>query len=80
MIPQHVLDVLNNLSLAQKMKFQELCVWAGDSGIQGSKVPINYDHLLEMVVRMGADPVRPIEPPPVVDHELLDRIKQLKGG
>ena len=80
MVPQHVADVLKTLSAEQQTKFQELCMWSGDSGIQGSKVPTNYDAILEMVKRMGADPIKPIEPPPVVDHELLDRIKILKGG
>jgi hypothetical protein len=79
MIPKHVLDVLNTLTPAQKQKFQELCMWAGHSGMKGSVLPINYDQLLDMVKQMGPDPVVPVEPPPVVDHELLDRIKKLKG-
>lgn len=80
MVPQHVADVLRTLTPAQQSKFQELCMWAGDSGIQGSRLPINYDSILEMVKNMGESPVVPVEPPPVVDLELLDRIKTLKGG
>lgn len=80
MIPQHVLDVLKNLTSEQQSRFQELCMWAGDSGIQGMRLPINYDSLLEQVQRMGASPVKPVEAPAVIDHELMDRIKILKGG
>jgi len=79
MIPQHVLDVLKTLSPAQKQKFQELCMWASQSGLQGSVLPVNYDQLLDMVKQMGPNPVVPVAPPPVIDHEMLDRIKRLKG-
>jgi len=79
MIPKHVSDVLITLSDAQKAKFEELCVWASATGVQGCKSPPDYDRLLAMIVQMGRDPVTPVEPPPVVDHELLDRIKKIKG-
>ena len=46
-------------------------MWAGNSGVQGLKLPIDYDRLLEMVVRMGADPVEPIPPPPVEEEPLI---------
>jgi len=80
MVPKHVADVLRTLSEAQQEEFRKLCMWSGDSGLQSVRLPINYDALLEMVLKMGADPIKPVEPPPVVDHELLDRIKILKGG
>lgn len=71
MVPAHVSDVLKTLSRAQQNKFQQLLMWAGDSGVKGSVLPINYDHILDMVVRMGADPVEPIPAPPVEEEPLI---------
>ncbi len=71
MIPAHVSEVLKTLSRAQQNKFTELLMWAGDSGIKGSVLTIDYDRILAMVVRMGADPVAPIAPPPVVEEPLI---------
>lgn len=71
MIPAHVADVLKTLSRAQQAKFTELLMWAGNSGIQGSKLPIDYDRILAMVERMGADPVEPIPAPPVEEEPLI---------
>lgn len=71
MIPNHVSETLKNLSRAQQNKFTELVMWAGQSGIKGSALPIDYDRILDMVVRMGADPIIPIEPPPVEEEPLI---------
>lgn len=71
MVPAHVSEVLKTLSRAQQNKFQELVMWAGASGIKGSVLPVNYDHILDMVVRMGADPIVPVEPPPVEEEPLI---------
>jgi hypothetical protein len=71
MVPAHVSDVLKNLSREQQNKFAQLLMWAGDSGIKGSTLPIDYDRILDMVVRMGASPVEPIPPPPVIEEPLI---------
>jgi len=71
MVPQHVSDVLKTLSRAQQNKFTELLMWAGDSGVKGSALPIDYDRILAMVVRMGDDPIAPIAAPPVEEEPLI---------
>lgn len=71
MVPNHVSEVLKTLSRAQQNKFTELLLWAGNSGIKGSSLPIDYDRILAMVVRMGSDPVEPIAPPPVEEEPLI---------
>lgn len=71
MIPAHVSEILETLSRAQQNKFTELIMWAGNSGIKGSSLPIDYDRVLDMVIRMGAHPVAPIEPPPVEEEPLI---------
>lgn len=71
MVPAHVSDVLKTLSRAQQNKFTELVMWAGNSGLKGSTLPIDYDRILAMVVRMGGEPVEPIPAPPVVEEPLI---------
>jgi len=71
MIPNHVSEVLKTLSKAQQDKFTELLMWAGQSGVKTTSLPIDYDRILAMVERMGAEPVIPIEPPPVEEDPLM---------
>lgn len=67
MIPGHIKDELAKLSDAQRMKFQELCMWAANSGFQGSALPVDYGKILDMVKAMGHAPIEPVMP--VVDDE-----------
>jgi hypothetical protein len=62
MIPGHIKDELNALSQAQQMKFHELVGWAQNSGFQGSKLPVDYGHILDMVKRMSSEPIEPVAP------------------
>lgn len=78
MIPKHVLDVLNKLTPAQQQKFQELCMWSGSHAMTGCKVPIDYDRIIDMVTQMGPTPIEPVPAPPLVDQEMLDRLKAIK--
>lgn len=75
MIPQHISDVLKTLSKEQQNKFTELISWAGQSGIKGSTLWVNYDRILEMVLSMGPAPIVPIEAP-IVEEEPLIKEKQ----
>lgn len=61
MIPSHVSEELKTLSKAQQDKFNELVAWSG-TDVLGTQLPANYDGLLEMVKRMGGDPIIPVEP------------------
>lgn len=61
MVPNHVSEELKALSKSQNEKFQEMLLWAGNSGM-GTALPIDYDRILEMVKRMGEEPVQPIAP------------------
>lgn len=63
MLPQHIKDELAKLSQAQVMKFHELVAWASNSGIpEVGVLPVDYYKILEMVHRMGPEPVEPVAP------------------
>lgn len=69
MIPGHIIEELNKLSPAQKQKFQDLVMWAGNSGFAGSSLPVDYGKILEMVQASGETPVTPAEPDKTVNHD-----------
>jgi hypothetical protein len=71
MIPKHISDALKFMSKAQNEKFQELAMWANNDGGTGASLPIDYDRILDMVKRMTGAPIRPVEPPPVEEVEVL---------
>ena len=63
MIPGHIQEELAKMNKAQRTKFDELVLWASQSGgVEFGVLPVDYERLIEMVRKMGDTPLEPVAP------------------
>ena len=70
-VPDYIEKELEKLSSKQRMKFNELLAWSGNSGFPGATLNFDmFEKVLGMVKRMGEEPIEPVGPSDMPNHDM----------